>query len=62
MITTFCQHGNYQNRAKARTRFMQETLGPNELRLSLIHISRSWLNIVATRLVIYFKILLYLII
>ncbi len=32
MITTFCQHGNYQNRARARTRFMQETLGPNELR------------------------------
>ena len=32
MITTFCQHGNYQNRAKARTRFMQETLGPDELR------------------------------
>ena len=32
MITTFCQHGNYQNRARARTRFMQETLGPDELR------------------------------
>lgn len=27
MIDTFCAHGNYQNRAKARTRFMQETLG-----------------------------------
>ena len=24
MITTFCQHGNYQNRAKARTRFMDD--------------------------------------
>ena len=32
MITTFCQYGNYQNRARARTRFMQETLGPDELR------------------------------
>ena len=27
MIETFCQHGNYENRAKARTRFMQETMG-----------------------------------
>ncbi len=28
MVDTFCQHGNYENRAKARTRFMQDTLGP----------------------------------
>lgn len=32
MIDTFCAHGNYQNRAKARTRFMQETLGPEGLK------------------------------
>ncbi len=28
MITTFCQHGNCQNRAKARTHFMQGTALP----------------------------------
>lgn len=27
MIRTFCKNGNYENRAKARTRYMQETLG-----------------------------------
>lgn len=27
MIDTFLAHGNYENRGKARTRFMQETLG-----------------------------------
>lgn len=27
MIDTFLAHGNYENRSKARTRFMQETLG-----------------------------------
>ena len=27
MIETFCQHGNYENRGKARTRYMQEKLG-----------------------------------
>lgn len=32
MIDTFCAHGNYENRAKARTRYMQETLGADELR------------------------------
>ena len=32
MIDTFCQHGNYENRVKARTRFMQETLGPEGLK------------------------------
>lgn len=32
MIDTFCAHGNYENRAKARTRYMQETLGAEELR------------------------------
>ncbi len=32
MVDTFCQHGNYENRAKARTRFMQETLGPGGLK------------------------------
>ena len=29
MVDTFCAHGNYENRAKARTRYMQETLGPD---------------------------------
>ena len=32
MIDTFCAHGNYQNRAKARTRYMQETLGLDGLK------------------------------
>lgn len=32
MIDTFCAHGNYENRARARTRFMQETLGADGLR------------------------------
>ena len=32
MIDTFCAHGNYENRAKARTRFMQETLGQEGLK------------------------------
>lgn len=27
MVDTFCAHGNYKNRAKARTRYLQETLG-----------------------------------
>lgn len=27
MVETFLSHGNYENRGKARTRFMQETLG-----------------------------------
>lgn len=27
MIDTFCAHGNYQNRAKARVRYLQEILG-----------------------------------
>ena len=29
MIDLFCAHGNYQNRGKARTRYLQETLGEN---------------------------------
>ena len=32
MVDTFCAHGNYENRAKARTRFMQDTLGPDGLK------------------------------
>lgn len=27
MIALFCEYGNYENRAKARTRYMQDTLG-----------------------------------
>lgn len=36
MIDTFCQHGNYQNRAKARTRHMQDTLGADGLRAAYL--------------------------
>ncbi|MFR9308954.1 nitrite/sulfite reductase [Hydrogeniiclostridium mannosilyticum] len=32
MVLTFCAHGNYENRARARTRYMQETLGEEKLR------------------------------
>ena len=32
MVDTFCEHGNYENRAKARTRYLQETLGPEGLK------------------------------
>ncbi|MCI8423065.1 MAG: nitrite/sulfite reductase [Lawsonibacter sp.] len=32
MVDTFCAHGNYENRARARTRFLQDTLGPDGLR------------------------------
>ena len=32
MVDTFCARGNYENRAKARTRFMQETLGTDGLK------------------------------
>ena len=32
MVDTFCAHGNYENRAKARTRYMQDTLGPDKLK------------------------------
>ncbi len=32
MVDTFCQHGCYDNRAKARTRFMQDTLGADGLK------------------------------
>ena len=36
MVDTFCQHGNYENRAKARTRFMQDTLGPEGLKAAFL--------------------------
>ena len=32
MVDTFCAHGDYKNRAKARTRYMQDTLGPDGLK------------------------------
>ena len=32
MVDVFCAHGNYENRAKARTRFLQETLGAEGLK------------------------------
>lgn len=31
MVNTFTTYGNYENRSKARTRFMQESLGPEKL-------------------------------
>lgn len=36
MILTFCAHGNYENRARARTRYMQETLGEEGLRKAFL--------------------------
>lgn len=36
MIDTFCAHGNYDSRPKARTRFMQETLGPDGLKKAFL--------------------------
>ena len=36
MVDTFCAHGNYENRAKARTRYMQQTLGPDGLRRAFL--------------------------
>lgn len=41
MIETFCQHGNYENRAKARTRFMQETLGVDGLKTVSLRMCRK---------------------
>lgn len=32
MVETFMEHGNYENRGRARTRFMQETLGVDGLK------------------------------
>ncbi len=32
MVDTFCAHGDYENRARARTRYMQDTLGPDGLK------------------------------
>lgn len=36
MIETFCQHGCYTNRAKARTRYMQEFLGADGLKAAYL--------------------------
>lgn len=36
MVDTFCQHGCYDNRAKARTRFMQDTLGADGLKKAFL--------------------------
>lgn len=36
MVDTFCQHGCYDNRAKARTRFMQDTLGAEGLKQAFL--------------------------
>ena len=32
MVDTFCQHGDYEHRMKARTRFLQQTLGQDGLK------------------------------
>ena len=34
MVKTFQEHGNYENRARARTRYLQETLGEDGLMLA----------------------------
>ncbi|MCI8762058.1 MAG: nitrite/sulfite reductase [Oscillospiraceae bacterium] len=36
MIDTFCQHGDYEHRMKARTRFMQQTLGQEGLKQAFL--------------------------
>ncbi len=36
MVETFLAHGNYENRAKARTRYMQETLGQEGYRAAYL--------------------------
>ena len=36
MIDTFCEHGCYTNRGRARTRYMQETLGPDGLKAAYL--------------------------
>ena len=36
MILTFVQYGNYENRGKARTRYMQDTLGPEGYRTAFL--------------------------
>jgi len=36
MIDTFCAHGNYNSRPRARTRFMQEALGPEGLKKAFL--------------------------
>lgn len=37
MVKTFIAHGNYENRAKARTRYMQETLGTEGYKQAFLH-------------------------
>lgn len=42
MIMTFIQHGNYENRGKARTRYMQDTLGQEGYRAAFLeNLSKS---------------------
>ena len=42
MVDTFCAFGNYENRAKARTRYMQDTLGPDGLREEFLKRVAEW--------------------
>lgn len=36
MVDTFTSYGNYESRAKARTRYMQDTLGPEKYRAAFL--------------------------
>ena len=42
MWLTFCAYGNYENRAKARTRYMQDSLGGAENYKK--HIWKNWMR------------------
>lgn len=42
MVDVFCEHGNYQNRARARTRHMQEALGADGLRDAYLKKVAEW--------------------
>lgn len=42
MIDTFCANGNYENRAKARTRYLQETLGADGLKAAFLANVEKW--------------------
>ena len=39
MIDLFCQNGNYENRAKARTRYLQESMGADKLKEEFLRLA-----------------------
>lgn len=41
MISLFCQYGNYENRSKARTRYMQDTLGDKFKEEYNVHLKKA---------------------